>query len=421
MAKSTTESGLEQPTAPRTQVTQPPAPAVGPGFCLAFAAVTLAGFAQAANAPAGLVPRDALPLLLLLCFSYVLLGTAGLALVERRRARTAVLTLLLVTAALGVATTLASCGYTAMMLLAVVSASVLHLSFAASIVVTVAAAIAAQVAFGLRDTPFGAFVQARVSFASGMAFVFFFSRIALRERRGRATIERLLHELADANTSLAAQARDAQQLATVHERNRIAREIHDGLGHYMTVVHVQLEAALARIDSEPDLARENLGKAQELNRAGLQEVRRSVGMLRGDNGHTPPLIQALRALAAECSEAGVATSLRVEGTPRRVAESLEFTLYRAAQEALTNARRHAHASRVDLALRFGAQGVELSVCDDGVGSDPVREGFGLLGLRERAALVGGKVSIGSLVSLARTLPTRFEDRAGFAVVLEVPA
>jgi signal transduction histidine kinase len=413
-------SSLEERTA-QPQRSAPPARSVGLGFCLAFVAVTLAGFAQAANAPPTLVPRTTLVWLALLCASYALLGTAGLAWVERRGSRAELALVLLATAVLGAATTLASYGYTAMMLLAVVSASVLYLPFVPALVVTVAAAIAAQVAFGLRDTPWQAFVQAQVSFVSGMAFVFVFSRIAVRERRGRATIERLALELADANTLLAARARDVEQLATVNERNRIAREIHDGLGHYMTVVHVQLEAALTLFQDQPERARTSLSKAQELNREGLNEVRRSVGMLRGVSGSMPPLIQALGALATECSEAGVPTYVRVEGTPRRVAEPLEFTLYRAAQEALTNARRHAHASRIDLALFFRAEAVELRVSDDGVGAEPLREGFGLLGLRERVALVGGKVSVGRRALSTRAGATPAAEAPGFAVVLEVPA
>lgn len=413
--------GVEQRTAQPVGDAEPVAHAVGPGFCLAFVAVTAAGFAQAANAPAALVPQSSLFLLASLCVSYALLGTAGLALVERRGSRAAVARLLLVTAALGAATTLVSYGYTSMMLLAVVSASVLYLPLVSAVVVTVAAAVAAQVAFGLRDTPWQAFVQAQISFVSGMAFVFVFSRIAVRERRGRATIERLAHDLTEANTLLAAQARSAEQLATVNERNRIAREIHDGLGHYMTVVHVQLEAALTLLDDQPARARTSLVKAQELNREGLNEVRRSVGMLRGAPSAQPPLLQALAALASECSEAGVPTYVRVEGTPRCVAERLEFTLYRAAQEALTNVRRHAHASRIDLSLHFRAAAVELRVCDDGVGTGPLREGFGLLGLRERAALVGGKVFIGRVAAGGRGAAAPADDAHGFEVVLEVPA
>jgi signal transduction histidine kinase len=421
MWNSASESVLEARAGCRAASEKPPARAVGTGFCLAFAAVTLAGYAQAANAPSALVPRASLAPLALLCLSYVSLGTFGLALVERRGSRVQVALVLLVTAALGAATTLASYGYTAMMLLAVVSASVLLLRLGSAILVTFAAAIAAHTAFALRATAFDAFVQAQVSFASGMAFVFVFSRIAVREKNGRVTIERLLHQLADANRLLSAQAHEAEQLATVNERNRIAREIHDGLGHYMTVVHVQLEAALTLLDNDTARARTSLAKAQQLNREGLNEVRRSVAMLRGANSGQPPLLQALSALAAECSEAGVPTHVRVEGTPRRMPEPLEFTLYRAAQEALTNARRHAQASRIELALRFGAGTVKLSVCDDGIGSETVREGFGLLGLRERAELFDGKVSITSPAPLARVGTAHANRARGFQVVLEVPA
>jgi signal transduction histidine kinase len=179
----------------------------------------------------------------------------------------------------------------------------------------------------------------------------------------------------------------------------------------LTVVHVQLEAAQALLASAPDRALAALAKAQHLTHEGLNEVRRSVSLLRGSAPARPPLVEALTALAAECSAAGLAADLRLEGSPRRLAEPVEFTLYRAAQEALTNARRHACASRIDLRLEFAAgERVRLCVQDDGAGAcEPPRAGgFGLLGLRERAELVGGRVSI-------RTAPAQ-----GFALELEVP-
>jgi signal transduction histidine kinase len=110
----------------------------------------------------------------------------------------------------------------------------------------------------------------------------------------------------------------------------------------------------------------------------------------------------------------MATRLRVEGSSRRLAEPIEFTLFRAAQEALTNARRHARASRVTITVEFtGTASVRLRVEDDGVGaSDAASDaagGFGLIGMRERAALIGGALAI-------TTGPGQ-----GFALELEVPA
>src|SRR5262249_23752583 len=159
---------------------------------------------------------------------------------------------------------------------------------------------------------------------------------------------------------------------------------HDGLGHYLTVVHVQLEAAHAILARDPRAARVALLKAQELTREGLAEVRRSVALLRGSRPQRQ-LVAAIERLAGGCSSDGVETALKLSGTPRPLPEPVEITLYRAAQEALTNVRRHARASHLNIELAFSPNnGIRLRVEDNGVGADGVGKGFGLIGLRERA-------------------------------------
>src|SRR5262249_35990305 len=175
----------------------------------------------------------------------------------------------------------------------------------------------------------------------------------------------------------------------------IARDIHDGLGHYLTVVHVQLEAAQALLTRDPNAAREALHKAQELTREGLAEVRRSVALLRGARPQRQ-LVAAIEKLADECSADGIEAALKLSGSPRPLPEPVEITLYRAAQEALTNVRRHARASHLNIELAFApTDGIRLRVEDDGVGADTVGQGFGLIGLRERAESVGGKIAVRS--------------------------
>jgi signal transduction histidine kinase len=389
------------------EVREPVPRYVGPGYVAAFIAVTIAGFSQAATTSEALVPRGSLVGLALACALYAVIGTLVLYLVERRGTRGQVRALIGGLCALGAVATMASNGYTSMILLAVVSLGVLHLGTHGSVAVTGFAALVALLAFALRDTLWGAFWQAEIAFGSGIAFVFVFSRIALREQQARGRIERLVAELARANDELTAQAGQVEQLARAEERNRIAREIHDGLGHYLTVVHIQLEAAQTCLASDPERARAAIAKSQQLAHEGLCDVRRSVAMLRGSRPR-PPLIDALTALADDSTAAGVATSVRVEGAPRRLAEPVEFTLYRAAQEGCTNARRHARASRMAIVLAFSDAAVQLRVEDDGVGASDAGEGFGLLGMRERAALVGGTVAI-----------TTGRDQ-GFALELQVP-
>ncbi len=392
--------------APAASLREPIARFVGPGYVAAFVAVTLAGFSQAVTTPAAVGSRGVLALA---CVIYALLGTLALHVVERRGARGPLYALIGALCVLGIVTTFASHGYASMLLLAVVSLGVLHLGTRGSLVVTGVAWLAALIAFAQRDTLWSAFWQAEIAFVSGAAFVFVFSRIARREQRARGRIERLVAALAGANERLTAQAGQVEQLARAEERNRIAREIHDGLGHYLTVVHVQLEAARSYLATDPDRARAAVEKSQQLTREGLRDVRRSVSVLRGSAPARPPLIQALGELAEESTAAGVATSVRVEGEPRRLAEPIEFTLYRATQEALTNARRHANASHVAIMLVFTAPAsVRLRVEDDGTGASQPGDGFGLRGMRERADLVGGTLAI-----------TTAQDQ-GFTLELEVP-
>ncbi len=248
-------------------------------------------------------------------------------------------------------------------------------------------------------------LQSVAGFAAAGVFVVVFSRITLADRRARVKVERLAGELGHANERLHEYAAQVEELATAKERNRIAREIHDSLGHYLTAVNVQLEAArtvLAANDSPRAL--KCIERAQGATREGLAEVRRSVSVLRA------PLRDAVQALVDECSAAGLRAALKVDGAARPLAPRVEFALYRAVQEALTNVRRHAEASHVEVGLTMGTDDVALVVEDDGVGANggPDGPGFGLLGLRERVELVGGRLEI-------RTAP-----HAGFAIRIRVP-
>ena len=225
------------------------------------------------------------------------------------------------------------------------------------------------------------------------------TELFVRERRARAA-------LAAVNDLLRGYAAQAEQLATIQERNRVARDIHDGLGHHLTVVQMLLQAARAVIHTaDAERLDGMLAKAQDQSKQALAEVRRSVAALR--EPRQAPLVDALQALADEVSEAGVPAELEVRGTAREVGAEVEESLFRAAQEGLTNVRKHADATAVTVALDFGLVGlVRLEVRDDGRGlsENPLPgNGFGLVGLRERIAGLGGRVSVGSAAGRGVTL------------------
>jgi signal transduction histidine kinase len=246
-------------------------------------------------------------------------------------------------------------------------------------------------------------VQNALIFACALVFVWIFTDVSVRDQQIRREVERLAHELEEANTRLRESAAQAEELTRSRERNRLAREIHDSLGHYLTVVNVQLEAARALVENKgwkeaaPDLYAA-LEKAQTLTRSGLADVRRSVAALRADPLGDKPFLEAVKVLIADNQEAGLLVSLRQEGTAQTAAPQTELALYRTLQEALTNVRKHARASRADVLLEYREKCVRLEVRDNGVGfSKPEddEEKFGLRGIRERVELLQGKMEIGT--------------------------
>ncbi|MFQ5576344.1 MAG: sensor histidine kinase, partial [Anaerolineae bacterium] len=253
--------------------------------------------------------------------------------------------------------------------------------------------------------------EAALGFSAGMIFVVLFTQIAVKEERARNKVERLADELGRANQKLRQYAVQAEELATTQERNRLAREIHDSLGHYLTVINVQLEAARAVLPHNRAQALDALGKAQTLTQEGLREVRRSVAALRASPLEKRTLPEAVQALADECRAAGIATGLTITGPRRHLPPQAKLALYRAAQEGLTNVRKHSGATRTHLTLDYSDPTViRLTVQDNGTGpSEPgVTTGFGLLGVRERIELLGGRVD------------TQAQPGQGFTLMVETP-
>src|SRR5437899_7012903 len=166
-------------------------------------------------------------------------------------------------------------------------------------------------------------------YGTGIVFVVVFTRVAASEREART-------KLANANRQLRDHASQVEELATTKERNRLAREIHDSLGHYLTVVNVQIAAAQTLLAHDPPRALVHLSKAQLLTPQGLAEVRHSVAALRASPTESRPLPEALAKLAEQWNAAGLGAKLAISGTIRPLTPQTNLTLYRATQEALTN-------------------------------------------------------------------------------------
>ncbi|MGO4598361.1 sensor histidine kinase [Terrabacter sp. 2RAF25] len=289
----------------------------------------------------------------------------------------------------------AGVGSTVLLVLVVVQA-VLLLPLGWSVVV---AALVPLVHVGM---PMADGLREVVSTGLACAFAFVLAALHVREQRAREA-------LAVANERLLELGAQAEELATMRERTRVARDIHDGLGHHLTVVGMQVQAARAVLAADPTRADALLAQAEDQARQALTSVRESVGALRGTR--VPRLPDRLRALADESAAAGLPTSVAVDGEERRLGEEVQSALYRAAQEGLTNVRKHAHAHAAVLRLAYLPDRMTLEVCDDGcgiVGDAPRPSGFGLTGIRERAEHLGGSVVVDS------------RPGAGVAVRVELP-
>jgi len=230
-----------------------------------------------------------------------------------------------------------------------------------------------------------------IVYGVGIVFVVVFTRVAASERAARTALD-------GANQRLRERAAQIEDLAITKERNRLAREIHDSVGHYLTVVNVQIGAAQTVLQQDRARALDHLTKAQTLTQEGLAEIRRSVAALRSAPIESRPLPEALKHLVEQWNAAGRDAKFEVTGTIRVLSPQAELTLYRTAQEALTNVDKHAKATRVDVLLDYTREhSVLLKVEDYGVGTDKVRTGFGLSGIRERVQLLRGEVEIETAV------------------------
>jgi signal transduction histidine kinase len=232
--------------------------------------------------------------------------------------------------------------------------------------------IAASVIFGIIWT---------IAFAVGRKFQ---EADEARERATRAERER----------------EDRARTAVTEERARIARELHDVVGHSVSVMTVQASAVRRLLRPEQQREREALLVVERTGREALAEMRRMVGVLRRPEEAPAlapqPSLEHLNKLVDQAREAGLPVELRVEGDPQPLPAGVDLTAYRLVQEGLTNALKHARAKRAEVLVRYGAGEIEVTVSDDGQGAGSGDGGgHGLVGMRERVAVYGGVLETGA--------------------------
>src|SRR3954469_7775264 len=222
-------------------------------------------------------------------------------------------------------------------------------------------------------------------------------------------------ELLERTVELEREREEKARRAVFEERVRIARELHDVVAHHVSMMGVQAGAARLVIDRDRGKARKALTAIETSSRQAVLELYRLLGFLRqaGERDELAPQpgLAQLRHLAASMSDSKLTVALHVEGEQRPLPPTVDVSAYRIVQEALTNTLKHARASRADVHLRYWPDEIEVEVVDDGgANGNPASAsgGLGLVGMRERAALHGGKLPAGPAAG------------GGFAVRVRLP-
>lgn len=197
-------------------------------------------------------------------------------------------------------------------------------------------------------------------------------------------------ELNRANKKLREYAMTIATLAEIKERNRLAREIHDTLGHSLTGIVAGLDACMMTVDYAPEVTKKQLTKIHEAAKKGIKDVRRSMNMLRPDDLEKLVFRDALRKMTEDFAQiSGAEVDLQMDSFPDNLREDQTEVIYRIVQESLTNATRHGHADKIKVFLLEAGDMLNIIVSDNGVGCSTIKKGFGLHHMAERVEMLGG--------------------------------
>ena len=263
-------------------------------------------------------------------------------------------------------------------------------------------------------TCFGASVQAflkgLLSVFSSMnlvLFILYMTMLIQGEYRERERFRNLSRQLEEANRKMKEYAEEAEKNAEVRERNRLAREIHDTLGHSLTGIVAGIDACLTMMDISPEATRRQLEKIGDAARQGMTDVRRSVSKLRPDALEKLELEAAVVKMLKDMGAAsGTDICMENQVKPFKFHEDEEEVIYRVVQEATTNAIRHGRAKHIWIRISKAEQWLTIRVKDDGTGCGLIHEGFGLKHMEERLSLLDGTLE--------------YDGRDGFLITARIP-
>ena len=240
-----------------------------------------------------------------------------------------------------------------------------------------------------------------------LVFLVYILILMMKDRRERERIRLLNEQLQKANEQLHIFAQEKELMGETKERNRLAREIHDTLGHILTGISVGIDAVLVLMDIAPDKAKEQLEGIGDTARRGLQDVRRSVRKLKPDALERMSLSNAIHQMIEDMSKVTNTKIYFVSYTEELKFEAdEEEVIYRIIQESTTNAIRHGKATEIWIRMSEKEEELTIIISDNGCGCDDIKEGFGLKHIRERVELLNGEVNYQGLI--------------GFTMIAKIP-
>lgn len=239
---------------------------------------------------------------------------------------------------------------------------------------------------------FGGVLPSIPTFVAPFAVFFGFWTVGALMRQGRAKAD----AIADRAKRMESEQRLLLAVAQAEERARIARELHDVVAHSVSLMVIQAGAAREVVERAPDRAIAALEAVGKTGRQAMQELRTILGVLGEDGGHRDPQpsLADVPAIVTTVKEAGLPVRLELKGVVRRLSPVLELAGYRVIQEALTNALKHSQLAPTHVVIEYGTDAVVMEILCDGPAGSSSSVGRGIAGMRERVALVGGRLEVG---------------------------